>query len=120
MRAHPFQDGDIHLFWTHLDQLLGRAPGFKDGDDLCSLTSSPFYLIFIFLSVRRDMVLLEANEPVAYTPTDTSGCNLGRPVPGTTERYYGSLLPIVRGERAGMDQDRFSRAKLLFRKGAMN
>ena len=58
MRAHPFQDGDIHLFWTHLDQLLGRAPGFKDGDDLCSLTSSPFYLIFIFLSVRRDMVLL--------------------------------------------------------------
>jgi hypothetical protein len=39
MRAHPLRDGDIPLFWAHLDQLLGRAPRFKNGDDLCSLTS---------------------------------------------------------------------------------
>src|SRR6266480_3162769 len=49
----PFGDGDIHLFWTHLDQLLGRARSFKNGNDLCSPTSPILSHFHLHLCPKR-------------------------------------------------------------------
>src|SRR5512140_1473225 len=53
----------------------------------------------------RSSSLLEASEQAAHALNDTSGCSHGPPVPDITERYSGSQLPTVGGERAGVDQE---------------
>jgi hypothetical protein len=63
----------------------------------------------------RSSSLLEASEQAAHTPTHTIGCNHGPPVLDITGLYYGTQLPTVRGERAGVNQDRSYAAEIVVR-----
>ena len=56
-----------------------------------------------------------ASEQAAHTPTHTIGCNHGPPVLDRTGLYYGNQLPTVRGERAGVNQDRSDAAEMVVR-----
>ena len=56
-----------------------------------------------------------ASEQAAQTPTHTIGCNHGPPVLDRTGLYYGNQLPTVRGERAGVNQDRSDAAEMVVR-----
>src|SRR6266516_2607548 len=54
----------------------------------------------------NSFALLAVSERVAYTLTDTIGCNRRLPVPDRAEQYCDSQLPSGREEKEGMLQDR--------------